>query len=75
MEYNGVKIYRHEVSSIFFDAAVLLLSSTVTGPSFMLISWLVLELWHFLFIKDWSEIQKSEIPQLSFAQYLETSLS
>ena len=43
-----------------------LLSSLVTGPSFMSISSLVLELWQFLFIRDWPEIQKFEIPPSEF---------
>ena len=37
-----------------------------TGPSFMSISSLVLELWQFSFIRDWAEIWKSEIPPLEF---------
>ena len=37
-------------------------SCQVNGPSFMSISWLILELWQFSCIKDWSEIPKSEIP-------------
>ena len=49
-------------SSIFFDVVLFLLSSLVTGPSFMSISSLVLELWQFSFIRDWPEIRKSEIP-------------
>ena len=53
-------------SLIFFDIAVFLLSSLVTGPSFMSIPSLVLELWQFWFIKDWPEIQKFEIPQSGF---------
>ena len=53
-----------ESSSNFFDLAVFLLSSLVTGPSFMSISWL--ELRKFLLIKDWPEIWKSWIPQPVF---------
>ena len=49
-----------------FDVVLFLLSSLVTGPSFMSISSLVLELWQFTFIRDWSEIQKSEIPPSGF---------
>ena len=49
-------------SSNFFDVVLFLLSSLVTGPSFMSISSLVLELWQFSFIRDWPEIRKSEIP-------------
>ena len=48
--------------SHFFDVAVLLLSSLVTGLNFMSISWLVLELWRFSFLKDWLEIGKLETP-------------
>ena len=49
---------------IFFNVFLFLLSSWVTGPSFMPIPLLVLELWQFIFIRDWPEIQRSEI-QLS----------
>ena len=48
-------------SSNFFDAVSFPLSSLVTGPSFMSMSSLVLELWQFSFIRDWPEIWKSEI--------------
>ena len=57
--------------TICFDVAVFLLSSLVTGPSFTSISWLVLELWHFLFIKDRPGIGKSEIPPSGFCQLCE----
>ena len=53
-------------SSNFFDIVVFLLSSLVTGSSFMSISSLVLELWQFSFIRDWPEIRKSEIPLSEF---------
>ena len=46
--------------------ALFLLSSLVTGPSFMSISSLVLELWQFSFIRNWPEIRKSEIPTSEF---------
>ena len=52
--------------SKFFDVVLFLLSSLVTGPRFMSISSLVLELWQFLFIRDWPEIWKSEIPTSEF---------
>ena len=39
---------------------------TFTGPNFMSISLLVLELSQFLFIGDWPEIRKSEIPRSDF---------
>ena len=63
--------FRRDVFVSFLDV-ILFLSGLVTSPSFMSISSLVLELWQFLFIRDWPEIWKSEIPFLSFAQYLET---
>ena len=53
--------------SIFFDVILFLLSSLVTGPSTMSISSLVLELWQFSFIRDWSDIQKSEIAPSEFS--------
>ena len=52
-------------TSNFFDV-LLLLSSLVTGPSFMSILLLVLELWQFSFISDRPEIRKSEIPPSEF---------
>ena len=62
---NDVIIFRHDVNVNFFDV-LFLLSSLVTGPSFMPISSLVLELWQFSFIRDWPEILKSEIPTSNF---------
>ena len=53
-------------SSHFFDIVLFLLSRLVSGLSFMSVSSLVLELWQFTFIRDWSEIQKSEIPPSEF---------
>ena len=53
-------------SSNFFEVILFLLLSLVTGPSFMSISSLVLELWQFSFIRDWPEIRKSEIPLSEF---------
>ena len=58
---NHVTIFRHDVNVNFFDVVLFLLSSLVTGPSFISISSLVLELWQFSFIRDWPEIRKSEI--------------
>ena len=43
------------------DFGVSLLSILVTDPSFMSISLLVLDLWQFLFIRDWPGIRKLEI--------------
>ena len=53
-------------SSLFLGFVVFFLSSFITVPSFMSLSWLVLELWLFSFIKDWPEIRKSEIPPSKF---------
>ena len=50
-----------KLSSIFFEIVVFLLSRSVTGPSVMSISYLVLELWRFSFTKDWLEIWQSEV--------------
>ena len=63
---NDVTIFRHDVNVKFFDVVLFLLSGLVTGPSFMSISSLVLELWQFSFIRDWPEIRKSEIPPSEF---------
>ena len=48
-------------SSNFFDVVLFFLSRLVTGPNFMSILPLVLELLQFSFIRDWPEIRKSEI--------------
>ena len=53
-------------TSIFFEVVLFFLSSFVTGPSFMSVSSLVLELWQFSFIRDWPEIRKSEISPSEF---------
>ena len=50
----------------FFDVVLLLLSSLLSGPSFMSIPLLVLELWQFYFISGWPGIRKSEIPLSKF---------
>ena len=63
---NDVTIFRHDVNVNFFDVVLFLLSSLVTGPSFMSMSSLVLELWQFSFKRDWPEIRKSEIPLSEF---------
>ena len=52
-----------------FDVVLFLLSSLATGPSFMSISSLGLELWQFTLIRDWPEIQKSEIPQYELSEF------
>ena len=58
--------YGHDVIVNFFYVAVLLLSRLVIRPCFISTSWLALELWQFLFVKDWPEIQKSEKPLSAF---------
>ena len=69
---NDVTIYHHDAIVDFFiylfifDVVMFVLWSLVTGSSFMSISWLFLELWQFLFIKDWSIIWKSEILMSEF---------
>ena len=60
---NDVTIYWHDVIVNFFDVALLALSKLVTGPSFMLISSLVLD---FSFIRVWPGIRKSKIPLSEF---------
>ena len=65
---SDITIGRHDVifSLFFFNVTLFLLSSLVTGLSFMAISSLVLELWQFSFIMDWPEIRKLEIPLFEF---------
>ena len=57
---NDITIYGENIN--VFDVAIFLLSNSATASSFMSISILVLELRQSLFIRDWPEIQKSEIP-------------
>ena len=64
-----------ESSSKFFDLLLLLFLSLVTGPSFMSISLLVLELWQFTFKGIDQKSGNRKYPRLSFAQYLETGAS
>ena len=63
---NDVTICQQDDIVKLFDVAVFFLPSLITGPSFMSISWLVLELWKFSFKKDWPEIRKSDIPSSQF---------
>ena len=73
---NWPKIRKMAMTSQFSDMTLLLifltfflffLSSLVTGPSFMSISPLLLELWQFFsFVRDWPEIRKLEIPLSEF---------
>ena len=47
--------------SSFMDVVLFPLSNLVTVPSFMSISALVLQLWQFCFIRDWSEIRYTPV--------------
>ena len=57
--------------SFFFYVVLFLWSGLVTGPSFMSILSLLLELWQFYLIKDWPGIWKSEIPPCEFCPIFE----
>ena len=59
---NGITTCWHDVIINFFWRCFVSMSSLVTGPSFMLMSSLVLELWQHSFIRDWLKIWKLEIP-------------
>ena len=64
---NDVTICRHDTIVKFFDVAVFLLSSLITGPHFMSISLLNLKLRQFLSIRGiWPAIRKLEIPASEF---------
>ena len=55
--HHNLSTQRHRQ---FFWRCRVSLSSLVTDPSFRSISWLILELWQCLIIKDWPKIRKSE---------------
>ena len=59
---NDVTIFRHDVIINLFHVVLFLLSILYTGPSFMSISSLVLELSQFSFIRDRLETRKSKTP-------------
>ena len=62
---NDITIFQYKVIVILFNVVLFLLSSLVTGPSFISISALFLELWRFAFYID----QKSrnwKYPRLFF---------
>ena len=62
---NDITIFQYKVIVILFNVVLFLLSSLVTGPSFISISALFLELWQFAFYID----QKSrnwKYPRLCF---------
>ena len=63
---NNVTIHPYNTIVNFFDVAVFLLSSLITGPSFVSILELVPELWQLSIIKDWPEIKKSRISPSGF---------
>ena len=69
---SGIQIapiwpWRHNLLTWnFFDVAVFLFSILITGPSCISIALLVPELQQFLFIRDWPEILRSEIPLSEF---------
>ena len=63
---NDVTFFKHDVIVNFFWRCFVFLVKLVTGPCFMSMSSLVLELRHIPFIKDWPEIRKSEIPPSEF---------
>ena len=60
-QFSGMMLYSNVLDSGFFFLLILF-----TGQSFISISSLVLELWRFLFIKDWPEIRKLEITPSEF---------
>ena len=72
---NNVTAHQHDVIVKLFDITLFFLSSLVTGPSFMSISSLVLELWQFSFIREGPEIWKSEILLSEFCQIFGTGES
>ena len=63
--YSNITIFWHDVIIQFFWCCFMSLVK-FTGPGFMSISSLVLELWQYPFIRDWPEIWKSEIPLSEF---------
>ena len=67
---NNTIICWYDIIINFFCYCPAFLSTLVTGPSFMSISLLVLQLWQFSFIRDWPEIQKLEIPVWVFPNIL-----
>ena len=66
-KFNDLLIFWRDVIVKFLEVVLFLLSCSVTGPSLMSISSLVLELCQFSYIKDSSKIWKSEIPSSEFS--------
>ena len=63
---NDVTIFEHGVIIKFFDVALFLFSSLVTGLSFHVSIITGSGVMTFSFIRDWPEIRKSEIPPSEF---------
>ena len=64
---NGITICWHgDIVNFFLTLLLFLFLSLLTGPSFMSISSLILELWQFSCISDWPEIWILEIPPSEF---------
>ena len=62
-----MKICWPDVIVNFFNVFLCVLLILLTGPCLMSLSLLVMELWRFLFIRDWPEIRKSEVPSSEFS--------
>ena len=63
---NDVTICQHDLIVNLFWRCFVSLVKVSYWSGFMSISSLLLKLWQFTFIKDWPEIQKSEIPLSDF---------
>ena len=74
-EFNNYICWYEVIIIFFFDAAVFLLSSLVTGSSFMSISLLALELNNFRLYGIDQKFGSHKCPRLSFVQYLESGTS
>ena len=62
---NDITIFQYKVIVILFNVVLFLLSSLVTGPSFISISALFLELWRFAFYID-QKPRNRKYPRLCF---------
>ena len=65
--------WRH--CQVFLDIFLFFLSNLVTGPSFMSMSSLVLDLWQFLLKGIDQKSRNLKYPRLNFDQYLEITAS
>ena len=68
---NDVKICWYDVIANFFQPWCVSLVKFSYCFKFSSISWLFLELWQFLFIKDWPETRTLEIPKPEFCPIYE----